>query len=82
VSKFTPTKEDRVYWQGAMDGIALGVAEKIITKEQCDAIRKAFADIPHTHYQSIMGPYCVVCRVGLSPKGEYTLNWEDGQEVV
>jgi len=77
---YTPSLEDKFYVQGMMDGIGLLLLEGIIRKEDAERSRLVIASIPHTHYESVMGPYCVVCHIGKQVPTYQ--EWADGQEAV
>lgn len=80
MTKYVASKEDKFYWQGAMDAIGLLKIEGMLDKEGVERARKVMASMGHTHYQSVIGPYCVVCHISLL--GPTYSKWEDGQEAV
>ena len=78
--KYVPSLTDKAYVQGMMDAIGLAGSDKIITLDQMQQAREMIAKLPHTHFQSVIGPYCVVCRIDL--KGPEYTTWADGQEAL
>lgn len=63
-------KEDERYFQGVMDGVSLIESPSLREKA-----RLSVADGIHVHYSSIIGPYCVICRIGIPPP--YEAYWSE-----
>ena len=76
---YEPNPLDKAYAQGYMDCLGSLRLKGVISEGDAEFGRLGLAESVHTHYQSMMGPYCVVCHIGID--FPYKL-WSDGQKAV